>query len=557
MPQRERMSPVDMAWLRMDAPGNLMMIVGIYMLAGPLDLPRLRRVVQTRLLRHLRFRARVVRDTLGTWWEEDEDFDIDQHLVLIALPGKADQRELERLTGQLAGEALDPNRPLWQIHVVENAEGGAALIVRIHHAIGDGISLVGALLRMTSTDPHAPDAEAPAPRPQRAADSHGWDARLRPITRATVRAIDRTGGVAARVLKAYAALIDDPDLAGEAAGETARVAAQVARDVAGIALMDPDTPTSLKGQPAGSKRVAWADPVPLSEVKAVGHALGCSLNDVLLACVAGAIRSYLITRGEDIEGGELRAMVPVNLRAAGDERLGNRFGLVPVLLPIGIANPIERVFEVRRRMAELKHGYTAVLSMGLLAVAGLVPRALQQQITSALAAKATAVMTNVPGPREPLYMAGSRIERLLFWVPQSGSIGMGVSILSYDGGVQFGLVTDKKICSEPHKIIERFRPEFEQILNALMLLPWDEPVDADAAEAWLFPELAADAAPVAQTPRRAPRKRARAARPATPAQATDAATAAETAGADAAAPPRPAGLKRRRSAFAAARAAAD
>lgn len=545
MSQRERMSPVDMAWLRMDAPGNLMMIVGIYQLAGPVDHARLRRVVQTRLVANLRFRARVVRDAIGAWWEEDDDFDLDQHLIRIALPGKAGQRELQRLAGQLAGEALDPNRPLWQIHIVENMAGGAALIVRIHHAIGDGISLVGALLRMTTTDPHAPDAHAPPPRPRRAATSHGWDARLRPITRATLNALDRTGGVAARVIKAYAALIDEPELAGEAAGETARVAAQVARDVAGIALMEPDTATSLKGQPSGSKRVAWADPLPLAEVKAVGHALGCSLNDVLLACVAGAIRSYLTSRGEAIEDGELRAMVPVNLRAAGDERLGNRFGLVPVLLPIGIANPIARIYEVRKRMAELKHGYTAVLSMGLLAVAGLVPRAVQQQITTALASKATAVMTNVPGPREPLYLAGSRIERLLFWVPQSGSIGLGVSILSYNGAVQFGLVADKKLCSDPQKIIDRFRPEFEQVLNALMLLPWGQAVDPTEAEAWLFPEPPA-ARPARTAQARPAAGRRKAARPATE---TD-----ESAAAPARAP---AGIRRRRSAFAAARESAE
>jgi WS/DGAT/MGAT family acyltransferase len=273
-------------------------------------------------------------------------------------------------------------------------------------------------------------------------------------------------------------------------------------------------------------------------VKAVGRALGCSVNDVLLASVAGAIRSYLENHGEDVDGCELRAMVPVNLRDPRQwKELGNKFGLVPLLLPIGIANPIARVHEVRRRMDELKQGYTAVLSMGLLAVVGLAPRALQKQALDFLARKATAVMTNVPGPQQALYMAGARIRRVLAWVPQSGEIGIGVSILSYNGGVQFGMITDKRLCPAPQQIIDRFEPEFEKLVLALCMLPWDEPVDADDAENWLFPSMPG---PAATKPKRAPRK-----------SNGSATSIAEPAAAPA---EKPAGLRRRRSAFAAARA---
>jgi diacylglycerol O-acyltransferase / wax synthase len=230
--------------------------------------------------------------------------------------------------------------------------------------------------------------------------------------------------------------------------------------------------------------------LPLEEVKAVSRALGCSINDVLLACVAGAIRSYLERRGEAVEGCELRAMVPVNLRdPASWKELGNKFGLVPLLLPVGIANPIARVFEVRSRMDELKKSYTPVLAMLVLGVAGLAPRIVQQQALNYLACKGTAVMTNVPGPQQALYLAGARIERLLVWVPQSGDICVGVSILSYNGGVQFGLITDRSVCAEPQQIIDRFAPEFEKLVLALCLLPWDGAVDADRAEHWLFPAV--------------------------------------------------------------------
>ena len=529
MPKRERMSPVDTAWLRMDSPGNLMMIVGVYMLASEIDFARLRAVIETQLLSHFRFRARVVSDAIASWWEEDEDFDLEQHLVRIAMPGKGTRREFQKLTGQLAGEALDPNRPLWQMHLVDNVDGRQALVVRIHHSIADGIALINVMLGMTSTtaNPDSGQIEAPRTTAPHEDPVHGWDAVLRPFTDVTVKAIDATGGIASRVLHAYGAMLDDPDMVGEAAGEYARVAAQLSKDIAGIALMEPDTPTSLKGRPSGSKVVAWTDPLDLEEVKAVGYALGCSVNDVLLACVAGALREYLVERGEDAEGAELRAMVPVNLRSPGDGSLGNKFGLVPVLLPVGVENPIARVFEVRDRMAELKHGYTAILAMGLLGVIGMAPRTVQRQVAEVLAAKATAVMTNVPGPRQPLYLAGTRIDRMMFWVPQSGSIGMGVSILSYNGGVQFALVTDKKVCRDPQFIIDRFRPEFEKLVNALLLLPWGEVVDAAQAESWLFPSIEGPASTAAKARVRA----SRAAR-------------------------RPAALRKRQSAFAAARQAA-
>jgi WS/DGAT/MGAT family acyltransferase len=251
--------------------------------------------------------------------------------------------------------------------------------------------------------------------------------------------------------------------------------------------MTSDDATSLKGTPSGAKVVAWNEPLALADVKAVSKALGCSINDVLLACVAGAIRSYLTARGEEVDGRELRAMVPVNLRDPREwKKLGNKFGLVPLLLPIGIDNPIARVFEVRRRMAELKTGYTAMLSMALLGAVGFAPRLVQRQTLDFVARKATAVMTNVPGPQHALYVAGTRVDRLLFWVPQSGDIGVGVSILTYDGGVQFGLITDRQMCADPQQIIDRFQPEFEKLALALCMLPWGREIDAGDAPGWLF-----------------------------------------------------------------------
>jgi len=482
---RERMSAVDTAWLRMDSAKNLMMIVGVYEFDGKVDFARLRDLLGTRLVTHRQFRSRVVRDATGCYWQEVDKFDLKDHLIRTKLPGRGSVADLKKFVGELASRPLDESRPLWQMQLVDNYAGGQALVVRIHHCIADGIALIGVLLALTTEQgDDEPDSGA---RRQRARGNGAWDARLRPLTSAAVKAIGTTGDVASKVLRGYGAMLNTQGAFTDAAVGYAGIAARVAKDAAAIALMPNDNSTSLKGKPSGVKVVAWNEPIAVDDVKAVGKALGCSVNDVLLACVAGAIRSYLMARGEHVDGCELRAMVPVNLRDPRHWKdLGNKFGLVPLLLPIGVENPIARVFEVRRRMEVLKTGYTAVVSMALLGAAGFAPRIVQTQALDFLARKASAVMTNVPGPQQALYLAGAHVTRLMFWVPQSGDIGVGVSILSYDGGVQFGLIADQALCAKPQQIIDRFEPEFEKLVLALCMLPWGQAVDAAGAHDWLF-----------------------------------------------------------------------
>jgi WS/DGAT/MGAT family acyltransferase len=281
----------------------------------------------------------------------------------------------------------------------------------------------------------------------------------------------------------------------------------MAAELGNLLIMPSDSKTRFKGKPGGTKAVAWSEPMPLAEIKAVGHALGCSVNDLLLSAVAGALRAYLVERGDPIDGVEVRAMVPVNMRSKADEgKLGNRFGLVTLLLPVYMENPFERVFEVRRRMEELKGSYQPVVALGVLAATGLAPKFVQDIALDILANKASAVMTNVPGPQQPLYMAGARLAQQMFWVPQSGDIGMGVSILSYSGCVQFGLVTDCRFVADPESIVSRFRPEFEKLVYALMLEPWDELRSPQEIAQSLEDELALKACPPARKARRPRRK---------------------------------------------------
>jgi WS/DGAT/MGAT family acyltransferase len=277
---------------------------------------------------------------------------------------------------------------------------------------------------------------------------------------------------------------NDPAQAVALADKGSALTAEIAK----LALMPQDSQTRFKGKPGVAKRVAWADPLPLAEVKTIGKALGGSVNDVLLSCVAGALRGYLIAKGENVDGVMMRALVPINLRPLEKAyKLGNQFGLVFLDLPIGIENPVERLYAVRANMNALKGSYQPILALGLLAAMGSGPKMLQETLLSILARNATAVMTNVPGPQQPLYLAGGKIDSMMFWVPQSGDIGMGVSIISYNDAVQFGIVTDRGLCPDPDQVIARFGGEFEKLVLTTLMSPW--PRDGE-----LDPQVAAAAA---------------------------------------------------------------
>jgi len=492
MALNERMDPVDITWLRMDRPANPMVIVGVLTLAGPVDVRRLEATLAKRILAFGRFRERVETRAAGLWWSEDPHFDIARHIKHARLPGAAGKAEFERYVGELAGRPLDRARPLWEFHIVEDYEGGAAVVTRIHHAIADGIALVNVLLSLTDDRPDAPIAR----RKRNVHKQPGQGV-----------AFGEMFGLAGRVVGAGLRASDEVWRTSlEVAAHPTRAidylrdGAGVAAELAYLLLMPSDTPTRFKGVPLGDKRVAWADPIPLPEVKAVSRAFGCSVNDMLLAAVAGALKGYLIEKGDRTEGVELRALVPVNLRAPGDgEALGNRFGIVAVELPVGLASPLDRLYEVRRRMEALKTSYEPAVTLGLFAGLGYAPQVVQDKLFDLLLSRATAVMTNVPGPRQPLYLAGSEVRQVMFWVPQSGNIGMGVSILSFNGKVHFGLITDAALVPDPAAIIARFAPEFERLLYFALMEDWGENAAPDAARA-----------PVASRPETRPKRGTRA-----------------------------------------------
>jgi diacylglycerol O-acyltransferase / wax synthase len=464
---REHMSPVDVAWLRMDRPTNLMVIVGVMTFDGPLEFAMLRQRVAERFAALPRFRARPVDGDAGAFWEEDPDFDLDAHLHRTALPAPAGQAELEALAGELACTELDHRRPLWEFHLVENHASGAAVILRIHHCYADGMALMDVFLGMTDEPPPPPPA---APRRRRRRGPLAWIGEL-PVPGSGL--VERALAAGGHWMTRLAEFALHPRQANELAQHAVALLAEATR----VALLPPDPPTPLKGRLGRRKRIAWGEErLPLDEVATVARAHGCKINDVLMATAAGALGDYLQCRGVDTRGLTIRATVPVNLRRPEDApSLGNAFGLVFLDLPVGIADPLARLRAVQAAMDGLKQSYQPLLMLGLLGALGLMPGRVETAAIDLLSVKATLVASNVAGPRQAVHFGGRRITGLVFWVPQSGQLAAGISLMSYDGAVQFGLLADARRVPDPRAVVARFPAAFEKLVLATLLGPLDAP----------------------------------------------------------------------------------
>jgi WS/DGAT/MGAT family acyltransferase len=482
--KREAISKVDLAWLRMEQPTNLMMITGVIVLEDSVDFEAFREVLVNRFLSFRRFRQKAVESARGCWWEQDELFEPSAHIVRTALPGDAGKVELEELVSQLASTPLDKTKPLWQFHLVENYSEGPAIVTRIHHCYADGIALVQVLLSLTDAE-REKSLKLISPhhwKERRAAESNIFRRLMAPAR----EGMDAVGHFSYKMLEEAAQMLREPHLAADYAGTAADLMAELAN-----ALLLTDDPSSrFKGELGVRKNVAWAEPIDLEEVKAVGKALGCTVNDVLIAVMTGALHRYMVDCGDDPSEATMRATVPVNLRPLEHAReLGNHFGLVFLELPVAEDNPLARVYRVADFMHELKNSRQAMMSLGLLAALGMGPASLQKPALELFSRKASTVLTNVPGPQAPLYLAGAKISEMMFWVPQTGSVGMGISIISYNGKVFSGLITDNRLVPDPSNVVANFRREFENLLHLTMLLGPEmgmvSPEEAELVHDWI------------------------------------------------------------------------
>lgn len=438
----QSMSRVDHAWLRMDNPANLIMVNSVMWTDQPVDDVAMRAVLEERMVAQFpRFTQRPDA-SFGLLshghWVDDDDFDLDRHLVYVTLDPPGDTRTLQQYVGSQQNLPIDASHPMWEVHVISGYQQGSAVLFRIHHSIADGMAL--ARLLVSLTDEPAERHFAPAV----SGSSSGVRTQVGRLLTESVGTLRHPSRLLA--------------LGSTAAHDALRLA-----HVATLPVKNHDS--VLNAEVGLSKLATWSEPISLDEIKAIGRSAGCTVNDVMLAALAGAFRSYLLGRGE--EPADVPVLVPVDLRPPDKplpRELGNNFGFFFASLPSGIADAGQRLTEAQRRSAELKGSPEALVTLGVLVGMGSVPGLVEDLSVDFFVSKASGLVTNVPGPRGPVYFAGAKVDGVIGWVPRAGDMTFGVAIFSYNGHVTVGVSTDAGVIPDPESLVVAFEDEIASML---------------------------------------------------------------------------------------------
>ena len=443
MPITEKMASADVAWLRMESPINPMTITGVMMTAEPMTRERVVQLFEERFLPYQRFRMRVDNpEASRPRWVLEEPFDLNRHILPYELPEPGDQEALEHAVSDLMSTPLSFAMPPWTIHHVEHYGEGSALIVRLHHCIADGIAMMHVLLSMSDEMWDPSNVTVPVgPKPRKSLGEQ----------------LKRT---------AKGALGETMDLFTSPShlATRAKQAGGGAKSLAALLAMRPDSHTRFKGAATARKQAAWSRPIELATIKAIGRASGTKVNDVLMAAATGGLRRYLADQGDNTDSIEIRAAVPFNVRPPERaHELGNAFALVFLPLPVSVEDPAERLSILKSRMDGIKNSSEPAVVFGILQSIGFAPRWVHKLVVKMFSEKCSLVVTNVPGPTEQLHLLGVPISSLMFWVPQSGDIGLGISILSLNGQVLVGVSADANVISDPNELVTAFEAEFDAL----------------------------------------------------------------------------------------------
>jgi diacylglycerol O-acyltransferase / wax synthase len=427
----DRLSGLDASFLALEQAGAHMHVGSVLVLEGEAPpYEDLIAQIESRLHHVPRYRQKLAFPPLAQArpvWVDDPHFNAGYHVRHTALPEPAGEEELRRLAGRVFAQQLDRAKPLWEIWLVDRlGDDRFALVCKTHHALVDGISGVDIMTVLFDLEPDPPERE-PAP---------SWYPRPEP-TGATLAAEVLVERVAAPFGLARAAVsaVGSPGAAARTLGGLASMAA---------AGLGGAPPSPLNARIGPHRRFAWVE-ADLGRLKAVKNAVGGTVNDVVVTVVAGALRALLIRRGRDPAGIELKAMVPVSVRAEAERgALGNRVAAVYAPLPVGVAEPLERFRAVHEALGDLKASGQAVGAEALTQLAGFAAPTVLDQAARLQARQRffNLTVTNVPGPQFPLYLLGRRLQAFHPMVPLVLNTALGIAVMSYDGRVSFGLLGD-------------------------------------------------------------------------------------------------------------------
>ncbi len=389
-------------------------------------------------------------------WVDDPHFELSFHVRHTALPRPGGERQLKRLAGRVFSQSLDRSRPLWELWLVEGlADDRFALLSKTHHALVDGVSGVdiASVLFDTARDP-APVAPPKAP----------WVARPLPSdTKLLAEALQERATVPGEIVRGVRRALRGPRQVAEKLGHAA--AGLGAMTWAGLQ----PAPRSPFNVPIGPhRRFTWVQ-ASLADFKEVKNALGGTVNDVVLAVVAGALGRYMRLHQESTDEVVLKAMVPVSIRADAERgALGNRVAAMWAPLPVGVIDPVERLASISRDMAGVKESGQAVGAQVLTELSGFAPPTIMAQAARLQARQRlfNLVVTNVPGPQLPLYVLGRELEGLYPMVPLAQNTALGIAIMSYNGTMNFGLNGDYDALADIETLADELRASVEELAAA-------------------------------------------------------------------------------------------
>jgi diacylglycerol O-acyltransferase / wax synthase len=456
----DRLTGLDSSFLHLERDSAHMHVAGCMIFEG--EVPAYEELVEQIAGRlHLvpRYRQRLAFVPFGQGrpvWVDDPHFNIAFHVRHTALPSPGDETQLKRLAGRVFSQALDRSRPLWEIWLVEGlCDGRFALLSKTHHALVDGVSGVdiATVLFDTSPDPMpvAPPEQEWVPRPL------PTDAQL------LADALLERATVPGEIARGVRHTLRGPRL----------VAARVGRAVGGVTAMawaglQAAPQSSLNVRIGPHRRFTWIRG-DLQQFKAIKNALGGTVNDVVLAVVSGALGRYLRMHGEATEGTVLRAMVPISVRADVERgALGNRVAAMWAPLPVGMADPVQRLLTISRDMDGIKESGQAVGAEVLTELSGFAPPTIMAQAARLQARQRlfNLVVTNVPGPQFPLYMLGRELDAMFPMVPLAENQALGIAIMSYNGQLNFGLNADYDAMPDLEALADELLAAIEELAAA-------------------------------------------------------------------------------------------
>jgi len=455
----DRLTGLDSSFLHLENDATHMHVAGAAILEGRAPAyDELTEQILSRLQLVPRYRQRLAFVPFGQGrpvWVDDPHFNVAFHVRHTALPRPGGDEQLKRLCGRIFSQALDRSRPMWELWLVEGlADDRFALLSKTHHALVDGISGVDIATVLFDT---TPEPAGVAPERQRVPRPLPTNAQL------LADALLERATAPAEIARSVRAAVRGPR----------QLAARLGRAVSGLGAVAaaglrtaPPSPLNVRIGP--HRRFTWVRG-DLQQFKLVKNALGGTVNDVVLAAVAGALGRYLRRRDESIDGTVLRAMVPVSVRADVERgALGNRVAAMWATLPIGETDPVKRLQRISGEMSGVKESGQAVGARVLTELTGFAPPTIMAQAARLGARQRmfNLVVTNVPGPQFPLYMLGRRLQEMFPMVPLAANQALGIAIMSYDGQLNFGLNADYDALPDVELLAQDLTDAIAELLQA-------------------------------------------------------------------------------------------